>query len=198
MFCDPFSEVKLSTARLHIRPLQSEDLPRLREFTDRAIGLNYYSLGELQDIYARSKVGDRVCSLVLVDDHSQIFGVRITYPPGQWKKGKGEGLKSELWPVSPDHVAYFQSLFISPELTGQGWGKKMSLAAIQILKELGAQAIITHSWKESPDDSSGKYLRSLGFKLIATHKEYWKKVDYNCTRCGRPCVCTAEEMILIL
>lgn len=80
----------------------------------------------------------------------------------------------------------------------QGWGKRMSLQAIELLKEAGAQAIATHSWKESPQDSSGKYLRSLGFRSVALHPFYWKEVDYICTRCGKPCLCTAEEMILKL
>ena len=32
--------------------------------------------------------------------------------------------------------------------------------------------------------------------IIENYPEYWKEVDYDCTRCGKPCVCTAEEMYL--
>ena len=45
---------------------------------------------------------------------------------------------------------------------------------------------------------SGRYLRAMGFELVKAHPLYWNKVDYVCTRCGKPCVCTAEEMIKYL
>lgn len=186
------------TQELEIRPLLKTDLPLLLQFTDRAIGSNYYSMEELVSIFDRSQLNGHTCSLVLSDKNKQIFGVRITYPHGQWSKGKGQGLSPQKWKVDIDQTAYFQSLFIDPELTHHGWGKKMSLKAIELLKSLGSRAIVTHSWKESPHDSSGKYLRSLGFELVATHEKYWFDVDYFCTRCGKPCVCTAEEMICYL
>jgi len=179
-----------------IRPLLKEDLPELKEFTDRAIGHGYYTLSELEDIYERSLTEhQKMMTLVLLIDH-KIQGVRITFPPGHWEKGKGRGLSIKSWPHPLKETAYFQSLFIDPKLSGQGFGKKLSLRAIEALKIIGAKGVVCHSWKESPHDSSGKYLRSLGFKLIATHPNYWKEVDYECTRCGKPCLCTAEEMYL--
>lgn len=190
------------TANLHIREMKKSDLSAVKKFTDQEIGQDYYSMSEIEDIYQRSLSGDTMCSLLLVeqsaDPTERIYGVRITYPPGQWKKGKGRGLSPDKWNIPAETIAYFQSLFISSELQGQGYGKKMSLEAIKILKKVGARAIVCHSWKESPNDSSGKYLRGLGFKLIATHPEYWKDVPYQCTRCGSPCLCTAEEMMLSL
>ena len=180
-----------------IRPLAKADIHNVKEFTDRAIGTNYYSLDELEEIYKKSFAGTTMCTLVLEAD-KKIQGVRITYPPGKWSKGKGKGLNPQLWPHPLSETAYFQSLFIAPDLTGSGYGKKMSLAAIDILKGTKANGIVCHSWKESPNDSSGRYLRSMGFKLIASHPLYWKEVDYVCTRCGKPCLCTAEEMYLDL
>lgn len=180
-----------------IRPMQTQDIPAIRAFTDMAIGTNYYSEEELKDIFQKSILNGVCCTLVL-EDAGKMFGIRITYPQGNWQKGKGKGLSPAEWKVPQKDVAYFQSLFIHPELTGKGWGKKMSLHAIELLKKLGAKAIVTHSWKESPEDSSGRYLRGMGFRLVATHPLYWKDVDYVCTRCGKPCLCTAEEMILKL
>lgn len=183
---------------MQIRPMRPTDAAAVKEFTDRAIGTNYYSVEELEEIYQKSLKNDVEFTLVL-EDKGQIKAVRITYPPGNWQKGKGKGLSPESWQVPFEEVAYFQSLFVDETLTGQGWGKKLSLAAIDLLKTAGvAKAIVTHSWKESPHDSSGKYLRGLGFRLVASHPFYWKEVDYVCTRCGKPCLCTAEEMILKL
>lgn len=183
---------------MKIRPMTEKDILELKAFTDMAIGENYYSTSELAEIYNKSIYQGHQCSLVLEAEDGKIHGVRISYPPGHWEKGKGKGLSTEKWGIPLSQVAYFQSLFIHPQLTGKGWGKKMSLAAIHILRNINAKAIVTHSWKESPQGSSGKYLRSLGFELVATHPLYWKEVDYVCTRCGKPCLCTAEEMILYL
>lgn len=180
---------------MKIRPMTLGDIEKVRQFTDRAIGTNYYSSEELQEIYKKSLKNGQECTLVLEDEKGEVRGVRITYPPGNWEKGKGKGLNPQLWQVPLADTAYFQSLFVDPTLTGGGWGKKLSFEAIEILRKLGAKAIVTHSWKESPHDSSGRYLRALGFRLVATHPLYWKEVDYVCTRCGKPCVCTAEEMI---
>lgn len=183
---------------MEIRPLREEDLSHVKDFCDRAIGDNYYTLEELQRIYAQSRIGDVMCSYVLVDG-DLIRGIRMTYPPGKWTHGKGKGLNPQLWRVSLENTAYFQSLFVELSLSGQGWGSRLSQASIETLKGLKARAIVAHSWKESPNDSSGRYLRGLGFEFVAAHPLYWKDVNYNCTRCLKPpCQCTAEEMIKYL
>lgn len=181
-----------------IRALSAQDLPAVKAFADRAIGQNYYSLTELSQILERSQKNGQTASLVLVDAQDQVFGMRLTYPPGQWSSGKGRGLCPDRWKTKLSETAYFQSLFIDPEFTSQGWGKKMSLLSMSLLKTLGAKAVVTHSWRESPNDSSGRYLRSIGFETIQSHPLYWFEVDYECTRCGKPCVCTADEMICYL
>src|SRR5690606_15188381 len=118
--------------------------------------------------------------------------------PGKWNKGKGSKLSPHLWKVPIDRVGYFQSLFLHPNVTGQGWGQKLSLAAAQVMKQLKAEAIVCHSWVESPNNSSSRYLLKMGFQPVTRYPHYWIDVDYECTRCGKPCVCTAEEMILYL
>lgn len=186
-------------SNLRIVDFTADRIHDVKVFTDRAIGENYYSLEELEAIQKRSVKNNIICSLLLEEPtQKQLYGVRITYPATQWEKGKGKGLSQELWKSKIHETAYFQSLFVDPKLTGHGWGKKLSLAAIDKLKTLQTKAIVTHSWKESPNDSSGRYLRALGFHLVATHPLYWHEVDYVCTRCGKPCLCTAEEMIKYL
>ncbi len=186
---------------LLIRPLGTDahEIEKLKEFTDREIGVDYYSDSELKDIAQRSRLGGMMHSLVLVDREDRILGIRMTFPPGAWSSGKGRGLSPHLWPHRPDQTAYFQSLFLAVEIQGQGWGGKLSQTAIERLKSCGTLGIVCHSWKESPNNSSFRYLNKLGFKLVAEFTDYWSQISYHCTRClAPPCRCTAQEMYLQL
>jgi hypothetical protein len=75
---------------------------------------------------------------------------------------------------------------------------KLSDLSINIFRKLGAKGIITHCWKESPHNSSLRYLEKVGFKKIIEHPLYWIDVDYTCALDGKPCRCTAIEMELSL
>ncbi len=181
-----------------IEELKLSDLPALKEFTDREIGSGYYTFEEIEDIFRKSQKDGRMCSFLL-KENGKIQGVRFTYPQGNWSHGKGEGLTQSKWPYPLKDTAYFQSLFLSSAVQGQGWGGKLSEKAIEVLKSIGAKGIVCHSWKESPNNSSSKYLEKMGFEKIAEHPLYWQHVNYNCTRCGKPpCQCTAVEMYLKL
>jgi hypothetical protein len=183
---------------MEIRPLRIEDLPAVKAFTDTTIGANYFSQSELNECFQKSSASGTMCSFVLVNENNEIKGFRLAYPPGTWSKGKGAKLRTDLWNVPLETVGYFQSLFLSKDVQGQGWGPQLSEAAIKVFKDLGAKAIVTHAWKESPNNSSIRYLSKFGFKSIATHPEYWIAVDYECVLDGKPCRCTAEEMIKYL
>lgn len=188
-------------------PLKEQDLGRLKEFTDRAIGAGYYSNAEIQDIFRRSTPegaagpktptdhrSDQMCSFLLKKG-DEIFGVRFTFPPGRWSHGKGEGLTPAAWPHPLSETGYFQSLFLDERVQGQGWGSRLSQKSAEVLASIGAKGIVCHSWKESPGGSSTKYLLKMGFRPIKEHPLYWQHVDYNCTRCLKPpCQCTAIEM----
>lgn len=178
-----------------IRPLEKSDLPAVQKFADKAIGQNYFSTAELEQIYQKSLSQNIMCSFVLVNEANEIFGIRLAYPPGTWSGGKGNQLRPDLWKVPQESAAYFQSLFLSDQVQGGGWGPRLSNAAIEAFQKLGAKAIVTHAWKESPNNSSLRYLTKFGFEEVATHSEYWIDVDYECTRDGKPCRCTAVEMI---
>ena len=182
---------------IKIRPLESDDLSDVVKFCDLNIGKNYYSSPEMKQIFEKSQSNGVMCSFVLWDKEA-IVGVRLTYAPGQWTKGKGSGIHPELWSVPAERVGYFQSLFVSDNYQGGGWGRRLSNVSVEALKSLGTQAIVTHSWKESPNNSSQRYLTNMGFKYVATHPLYWKDIDYVCTYDDKPCQCTAEEMILYL
>src|ERR1700743_2900881 len=101
-----------------IRPMENRDLIAIRQFTDREIGGVYYSAVELEGIFNRSLKDGVMCSLVLVNGHNEIMGIRFTYPPGQWEHGKGKGLEPQKWPHRMEDTAYFQSIFLSNKVQG--------------------------------------------------------------------------------
>ena len=74
----------------------------------------------------------------------------------------------------------------------------MARASLADLARLGARGVVTHSWKESPRGSSRRYLERLDFRVVAEHADYWINVDYTCSLDGRPCRCTALEMVRTL
>lgn len=180
-----------------IHEFHAEDVEALKEFTDKNIGLNYYTVAELRENQKR-KVKDGISASFLLWKGETIHGLRLSYPPMNWHHGKGSNLRPDLWGYDIKDVAYFQSLFVSAEVQGHGLGPLLSIQSIANLKKMGAKAILTHSWKESPNNSSVKYLERLGFKALVEHPNYWIDVDYVCPRDGKPCRCTAVEMLLEL
>lgn len=189
-----------SAQRMKIREFLKKDIKNVKLFCDVNIGKDYYSESELENNQQRSVKNGIVTSFLLVDenDDSTIHGLRLCYPPGQWDHGKGNKISPELWGFQKEELGYFQSLFLSKEAQGLGWGPKLSMKAISALRELGAKGILTHCWKESPSNSSFKYLDKIGFKVLKEHPDYWIDLDYECARDGYPCRCTAIEMILEL
>lgn len=185
---------------LIIRPFLESDISLVKLFADQAIGQNYYSEVELLEKQKQSIADNQlISSFVLYDQNeNSVKGIRLAFPPGRWSEGKGAKLRSDLWPYSIKETGYFQSLFLSQEVQGQGWGPKLSEESLKVFKKLGAKGIATHSWKESPNNSSVKYLTKMGFKPIIEHKNYWIDVDYVCTYDGKPCYCTAIEMYKII
>ena len=180
-----------------IKTFEMSDVHEVKKFTDDQVGRDYFSIQELTLMQKRSVKNGENSSFVLIDNY-QVKGLRLTFPHGNWMSGKGDRLSDHLWDYPIEKTAYFQSLYIHQDYQKQGWGKKLSVKAIDTLIAVGSKGVVCHSWMESPNGSSGKYLESLGFKSIAIYKNYWKNVDYTCPRCGKPCLCTAEEMYLNL
>ena len=181
---------------LEIRELNKKDLPRILEISKKVLGPGYFTIAELEEAFVRSHFGTTMCSLVL-EEKGKVIGARITFPHGQWTQGKGEGLSPQLWPHPLDKTAYFQSIFLDPGYRGQGLGYELSNQSLKILQQIGARGVVCHSWLESPNDASNRYLQNLNFEPVATYFGYWKDVDYLCTGCEtKPCQCTAEEMYL--
>ena len=168
------------------------------QFCNEEIGRNYYTNKDMQRIYEQSTKDNLNASYVVVNDRLQIKGIRFSFAPGNWPSNM-KALSSDKWNLPIEKVAYFKSLFLSKNIQGNGLGKSLSLQSMNTLTEMGAKAIVCHSWKESPNNSSKKYLEKFGFKVIKEHPQFWSALDYVCPRCGKPpCKCTATEMILYL
>jgi hypothetical protein len=180
-----------------IRRMCASDAPAVAALADRAIGPGYYSVAEVLDYLRRSTAGGQAFSYVALRDDA-LLGFRFVLPPGAWQHGRGHGLSPEDWPGVQAKAAYFQSCFVAPEAMGQGLGGRMARLALADLRAQGAELVVTHSWKESPHDSSRRYLRRLGFTEVAEYPDYWRNIDYHCARCGRPCLCTAVEFVRAL
>jgi GNAT superfamily N-acetyltransferase len=183
---------------LQIREFLLSDIGAVKSFTDEQIGQGYYSLDDLISNQKKSVAanGD-VSSFLLVDSKDNVVkGLRLAFQPGQWAHGKGNKLRPDLWPFLIEEAGYFQSLFLSSELQGQNWGPRLSQKSIEVFKRQGAKGIITHCWKESPNNSSFRYLQKMGFEIVIEHPLYWNDVDYVCVRDGTPCQCTSIEMYL--
>ena len=184
---------------MQIREFRKSDIQAVKAFTDTTVGAGYYSIAELTANQEKSiAASGEICSFVLISDSGEVQGLRLAYPPGNWDHGKGSQLRPDLWPTALADTAYFQSLFVSPSLQGQGWGPKLSEESIKVFKKLKAKGIVSHCWKESPNNSSLRYLKNMGFIEIIEHPNYWVDVNYVCTRDGYPCHCTAIEMYLKL
>lgn len=181
-----------------IRNFTQSDLQQVKEFTDRWIGEGYFEKDELKTVLDLSQKDGLNCSLLAFADN-EITAVRLSYAPGLWIGEKTRGLTPKKWNTPAVNVAYFKSLFVHQDHQGSGLGKYLSRESIKILEQMGAKAILCHSWKESPNNSSMRYLGAMGFKVVEEHKEFWKPIDYLCTRCTpSPCICTAAEMIFYI
>lgn len=180
--------------KIEIISLAKDNLEAVRTFTDRWIGEGYFEAKELEECLDLSQASGLNSSLAALVD-GELAGVRITFAPGKWIE-KARGASFELWNAPKDRVGYFKSLFVADKFQKRGIGRKLSETSLQTLKEMGAEAVICHSWLESPGNSSQRYLQSMGFEEVKTHPRFWHEIDYLCTRCApKRCECGAVEMI---
>ncbi len=179
-----------------VRAMRTTDAVAVSRVADRAAGVGYYSDSEVLATLARSRAGTRrPLAYVAETEAGVIVGFRFALAPGTWSRGRGPGLSPERWPAAQELAGYFLSCFIMPGWTGRGIGRLLAGRALGDLRANGARAVVAHCWKESPHGSSRRYLERLGFRAVGEHPDYWVDVDYVCAVDGRPCRCTAIEMV---
>lgn len=191
------SSVEGYTLNMQICPLEKDDLADIKQLIDKSVGEDYLSISELFDMYEQSLCQGRMCSFTLKDAKNQLFGLRLTFPPGKWKPEVPGKLSQNKWPHKFEDTAYFKIIVVDAQVSGQGLGKKLSKKSIEVLKQCGAKGIVCHSWKQSPHNSSRRYLEGLGFEEIAEYPSFW--AGHACAICETDsCQCTAVEMYLDL
>jgi len=195
-----FSDLKINDKVVIFTPLESQNPSEIIQFCDRNIGEGYFTAEDIETIRLQSEKDGKNCSFLAYHDN-EIIGIRFTYAPGKdWSVLFDENdLLVDRWPGAKKQAAYFKSLYIDQKYQGLGIGQALSNKSIQVIKQLGGRFIISHCWKESPNNSSQRYFSKMNFESIGEHPKFWSKIDYNCTRCQRPpCQCTALEMVRIL
>lgn len=187
-----------------ISPFEENHISAVLPFTDRWIGENYFSESDLIRLINESRapvpdLGNReISASCLAWQGQKLIGVRISLAPGRWEKGTIPFLNSQ-WPIKGIEVGYFKTLFVHGDFRGLGIGQRLSQASMVILRQQGAKGIVSHSWLESPGNSSQNYLLKNGFVEIGRHPLFWNRLDYKCVRCQpEACQCTAVEMFKIL
>jgi predicted N-acetyltransferase YhbS len=180
-----------------IRAMTSADSAAVSALADRLVGDAYYTPEIVDETLRRATQEGQVYAYV-AEGEEGLMAFRFVLPPGHWDHGRGSALAPERWPAALTETAYFQSCFVAHEVMGQGIGRRLGHRALADLKASGARAVVAHSWKESPHGSSLRYLSRLGFMPVAEHAEYWVDVDYTCALDGKPCRCTAIEVVLDL
>ena len=182
--------------KLSLIPLSIEFIPQIITLADREFGKGYCDTDSLKKWI---QLNNPSYSLGLIDEQKNLHGFRITFPAGSWLHFMGDKCATKLWNLPTEGVAYFKSIVISHQLQGLGWGPQLSKETIKVLTDISNTAIVCHSWKESPYNSSVRYLSKLGFRPIAEHKNFWSDANFFCSKCQTPpCQCTALEMILYL
>ncbi len=176
-------------------PLNYDQKDQFLKFTNQFIGENYFNEKNFEKQIELSTKNNLNCSFVLTNKQAEIIGIRLTYAPANWiDQVKTKYIKNES--INLDTIAYFKSLFIDPNYQQKGLGPLLSNESIKILKNMGATHILSHSWKESPNNSSVRYLKKWGFEPIGEISNYWIDVDYLCTGCNLSnCTCTSVEML---
>lgn len=173
-----------------LSPLTENDIDEVVAFFDKWSGKNFYTPDDVRQIISKSLGASFVARV-----GETVAGIRLTYAPGDWVD-EYEQITPEAWKTSRDKAGYFKSLFVSDKFQKMGIGKSLSSKSIEVLKELGAEAILCHSWLESPNNSSQIYLKKMGFEPVKEHKNFWYEVPYQCVRCKpEKCICTGVEMI---
>lgn len=144
------------------------------------------------------------CGYVAILDNSsslgleeKVIGFRITFSAEQWQTD--QWCSPHLWLIPEDKCCYFKCNTVDENYRGLGIGKKLLQLSIDAAKKQGAQAGVSHLWKQSPNNSAVAYFTRSGGELVKSHPDKWNedsKQGYNCTLCGHDCHCEAAEMII--
>ena len=177
-------------------PLSLEHFSQVIKLANRVHGAGYLDKEKLTLWTEKGTINDINCSFVaLIND--KVIGFRSTYSANKWPID--QWCSPNLWKVSQDKCCYFKCNTVDEQYRGLGVGKKLLSLAIQAAKKQGAQAGISHLWKQSPNNSAVAYFSKCGGTHIKSHPNKWyedSQQGYDCILCGHDCQCEAAEMII--
>ncbi len=177
-------------------PLTAEYFPQVITLANHVHGEGYLDNKKLIEWTNKGIINDVNCSFVaLLND--QVVGFRSTYSANNWKID--QWCSPDLWQVERQKCCYFKCNTVDEKYRGVGIGKQLLQLAIKAAELQGAQAGISHLWKQSPKNSAVSYFSKCGGKLVKSHPGKWNeesKQGYNCILCGHDCHCEAAEMII--
>lgn len=137
--------------------------------------------------------------------NDQVVGILLAYSPGTWIEYSTDRFKAGLTfkslncPI--DNISYLKTCLVHSDYQNKGLGEFLFNKMLCTLREMGSQAVLCHSWKESPSNSSQRFFLKIGFKKIKEHPNLWceHKIDFICSHCRCfCCTCTAVEMIKLI
>lgn len=127
----------------------------------------------------------------------ELIGFRLTFAVEHWEVD--QWCSPELWNAPKKQCCYFKCNTVNQQYRGLGIGKKLLQLSISSAIKQGAQAGVSHLWKESPNNSAVTYFTHCGGEFVKNHPDKWNedsKQGYKCTLCGFDCHCEAVEMII--
>lgn len=180
----------------HYRNLTPADFSKVIELANQVHGDSYLNDDKIKQ-WVEQGISDQINAGYVVYHDQKLIGFRITYAAQKWQID--EWCSTELWQVPTEKVCYFKCNTVDENYRCQGIGSKLLKLSIEALKKQGAQAGVSHLWKQSPGNSAVKYFTKCGGQLVKTHPDKWyqaSKNGFNCVICGFNCHCEAAEMII--
>lgn len=177
-------------------PLSAEYFSPVITLANHVHGSGYLNDEKIVQWTNKGIVNNINTSFVAVLDN-KVIGFRSTYSANQWQID--QWCSPHLWQVDSQKCCYFKCNTVDEKYRGLGIGKQLLQLAIKAAQQQGAQAGISHLWKQSPNNSAVSYFSNCGGTLIKSHPDKWyedSKQGYNCILCGHDCHCDAAEMII--
>jgi len=188
--------VKPSKHNISYHALTTDDFLPLIRLANEVHGDGYLNFESLTAWYQKGILQNHNASFVAYHDN-KLVGFRITFAHKNWKLD--QWVSPNLWRVDQNKVCYFKCNTIDEHYRGLGIGRKLLELSIDIAKQQGAVAGVSHLWKQSPNNSAVSYFTKCGGELVKSHPDKWhedSKNGYDCILCGLDCHCEAAEMII--
>ncbi len=182
-------------ANIKYLPLTQAYFSQVVTLANQVHGDGYLDHEKLAQWTLKGIVKNINCRFVAILDE-QVIGFRSTYSANQWSID--QWCSPTLWQLDSSKCCYFKCNTVDEKYRGLGVGKKLLQLAIEAAKQQGAQAGISHLWKQSPNNSAVAYFTKCGGQLIKSHPGKWNeesKQGYDCVFCGFDCRCEAAEMV---